>query len=235
MLKLEGVRAAYGTIPVLFDIHLELHAGESVSVLGPNGAGKTSLLRAIMGANDVVGGTIEFEGQNLAGLPEHRRADLGIGYVPEGRHVWPTLTVEENLLLGAWSRRRKKAELRSQLDAVLDLFPRLQERYHSRGGVLSGGEQQMVAVGRALMSKPRLLLVDEPSIGLSPLAYENVFQALSRLQATGELAVLLVEQKAQEALSLCSKAYVLVSGTIQASGSADEIREGASLQEAYFG
>lgn len=232
MLRLERVRAGYGAIEVLFDISLEVAEREFVCVLGPNGAGKTSLLRTIMGAARVTGGAIEFEGRDLVHLPEHRRAELGIGYVPEGRQVWPSLTVDENLRLGAWANRSVVPE---QFEVVLTLFPRLRERLRHRGGVLSGGEQQMVAIGRALMSKPRLMLIDEPSLGLAPLAYEAVLDALVSLRAERPLAVLLVEQKAQEAVELCDRAYVLMGGIVQASGARDEIRKKAALEEVYFG
>lgn len=232
MLKLERVRAGYGAIEVLFDVSLEVDEREYVCVLGPNGAGKTSLLRTIMGATRVTGGSIAFEGRNLLDIGEHRRAELGIGYVPEGRQVWPSLTVEENLGLGAWANR---SVVRDQLQMVLELFPRLRERLRHRGGVLSGGEQQMVAIGRALMSRPRLMLIDEPSMGLAPRAYEAVLDALVSLRAERPLAVLLVEQKPQEAMELCDRGYVLMGGTVQASGTDDEIRKKAGLEEVYFG
>ncbi|MGE0067815.1 MAG: ABC transporter ATP-binding protein [Solirubrobacterales bacterium] len=235
MLKVENVRAGYGAVTVLFDISIEVADYEFVCVLGPNGAGKTSLLRAIMGGNRLSAGSVTFDGTALHTLPEDRRAGLGIGYVPEGRHVWPSLTVEENLRLGAWARRRDRGLVGEQMDRVLELFPRLQERFRSRGGVLSGGEQQMVAIGRALMSSPRLILIDEPSIGLAPVAYEAVFEALSRLQKESAVAVLLVEQKVQEALSLCERAYILTGGSIQTSGSTDEISAGEAIEMAYFG
>jgi branched-chain amino acid transport system ATP-binding protein len=235
VLELEGLQAGYGRVPVLFDVSMEVQEGEFVAVLGPNGAGKTSLLRSIMGGTQIRAGAIRFEGLDLAGLPEHRRANLGIGYVPEGRHVWTSLTVEENLRLGAWTQRRDSGALAEQMDFVLELFPRLRERFHLRGGLLSGGEQQMVALGRALMSRPRLVLVDEPSLGLAPLAYESVLEALSRLQNETSLAVLLVEQKAVEALELCQRAYVVAGGEIQATGTSEEIRSGAALEMAYFG
>jgi branched-chain amino acid transport system ATP-binding protein len=234
VLKLEDVRAGYGTVPVLFDVDLEVQPDEFVCVLGPNGAGKTSLLRAVMGENSVFSGTISFEGQPLAKLGPERRAGLGIGVVPEGRHVWPSLSVEENLRMGAWARRRNRELIAEQIAFVLELFPRLRDRFHHRGGVLSGGEQQMVSIGRALMARPRLMLVDEPSMGLAPVAYEHVLTALGRLRRETSLAVLLVEQRAQEALDICDRAYVLASGEIQAAGTAADL-EGRVLEMAYFG
>lgn len=234
MLKLESVKAGYGPVPVLFDIDLEVQADEFVCVLGPNGAGKTTLLRTVMGENRIMGGAVVFEGRPLARLGPDRRAALGIAFVPEGRHVWPSLSVEENLRLGAWARRHDTGLILEQIEFVLELFPKLGDRFRHRGAVLSGGEQQMVAIGRALMARPRLMLIDEPSMGLAPVAYEQVLAALSRLRHEAALAVLLVEQRAQEALEICERAYILAGGEIQAVGSADEVG-GAVLEMAYFG
>ena len=237
LLEVEGLRAGYGALPILHGLDLEVGEREFVSMLGPNGAGKTTLLRAILGACTVHGGSVRLDGRELTGRPPHERAALGIGHVPEGRHVWPSLTVRENLLLGAWSleRRRRSVEASRLMEYVLEVFPQLQERLRLPGAVLSGGEQQMLSIGRALMAAPRLLLVDEPSIGLAPVAVQAVVDALRRLKEEGDFAVLLVEQSAQEALELCDRAYVLNRGRVQASGASRELIGSEALEAAYFG
>ena len=175
MLAIENIHAGYGRVRVLHDVTLSLASGEAIGVLGPNGAGKTTLLRTIAGLCTVYNGSVVFDGKPLDGMPGHARASLGLAHVPEGRRTWPSLTVEENLLLGAWrlTRAERKREASALLDSVIDLFPRLKERFRARAGVLSGGEQQMLAIGRALMSKPSVILVDEPSIGLAPIMVER--------------------------------------------------------------
>jgi len=237
LLELKDVRAGYGAMTVLHGIDLTVDESEFVAMLGPNGAGKSTVLRAILGGCAIHGGTIQWNGQSLLGRRAHERAPLGIGHVPEGRHVWPSLTVRENLLLGSWSLRRRRPgdDITRRLDYVLEIFPRLGERLKLPAAVLSGGEQQMLSIGRALMGRPRLLLVDEPSIGLAPVAVEAVVDALARLKQSGELALLLVEQSAPEALELCDRAYVLNRGQVQASGTATELIHSDALESAYFG
>ncbi|MBJ7594287.1 MAG: ABC transporter ATP-binding protein [Candidatus Dormibacteraeota bacterium] len=222
---------------VLHGIDLTVDEHEFVAMLGPNGAGKSTVLRAILGGCAIHGGAIHWNGQSLLGRPAHERAPLGIGHVPEGRHVWPSLTVRENLLLGSWSlgRQRRGDESNRRLDYVLEIFPLLRERLELPAAVLSGGEQQMLSIGRALMGRPRLLLVDEPSIGLAPIAVEAVVDALTRLKQSGDFALLLVEQSAREALELCDRAYILNRGEVQASGGAAELIHSEALESAYFG
>ena len=237
MLEIEKLDAGYRPVRVLHDLTLSVKAGEFVGVLGPNGAGKTTLLRAIAGTCSTYGGRIAFAGQVLGDMPDHARAGLGIVHVPEGRRIWPSLTVEENLMMGAWrlSRAERKRELRRLLDYIVELFPRLRERLRARAGVLSGGEQQMLAIGRALMAKPSLVLVDEPSIGLAPIMVEVVMQALKRLRQDQNLSIILVEQRIQDALDLCDQIYILSRGRMQdIDGNPAQLRR-EDIEAAYFG
>jgi branched-chain amino acid transport system ATP-binding protein len=236
MLAIDNLDAGYRHVRVLHDVSLTVAAGEAVGVLGPNGAGKTTLLRAIAGTCSVYGGRIVFAGQPLDVKPDHARAALGIAHVPEGRHIWPSLTVKENLLVGAWRlpvAARKREALRL-LDHVMDLFPRLRERLRARAAVLSGGEQQMLAIGRALMAKPTLMLIDEPSIGLAPIMVEAVMAALQRLRQNQDLAIILVEQRIQEVLDLCNRIYVLNRGRMLDSGQRREALTREAIEAAYF-
>jgi branched-chain amino acid transport system ATP-binding protein len=236
MLTIDNLDAGYRHTRVLHDVSLTVAAGETVGVLGPNGAGKTTLLRAIAGTCNVYGGRIVFAGQPLDVKPDHARAALGIAHVPEGRRIWPSLTVEENLLVGAWRlpvASRKREALRG-LDHVMDLFPRLRERLRARAAVLSGGEQQMLAIGRALMAKPTLMLIDEPSIGLAPIMVEAVMAALQRLRQNQDLAIILVEQRIQEVLDLCNRIYILNRGRMLDSGQPREALTREVIEAAYF-
>jgi branched-chain amino acid transport system ATP-binding protein len=236
MLEIENLHAGYQRVRVLHGITLAVATGEAVGVLGPNGAGKTTLLRAIAGTCSVHDGRILLAGQPLDGKPDHERAALGVAHVPEGRRVWPSLTVEENLMMGAWRlpAAERKRELRALLDYVIDHFPRLRERLAARAAVLSGGEQQMLAIGRALMSKPRLLLVDEPSIGLAPIMVEAVMEALRRLRQNQELSIILVEQRTQEAIDLCDRIYILSRGRMLDAGRKPETLTREAIEAAYF-
>jgi branched-chain amino acid transport system ATP-binding protein len=223
-------------VRVLHGVSLTVAAGEAVGVLGPNGAGKTTLLRAIAGTCSVYGGRITFAGEPLNGKPDHARAALGIAHVPEGRRIWPSLTVEENLLVGAWRLppEERKREAPRLLDNVVDLFPRLRERLRARAAVLSGGEQQMLAIGRGLMAKPTMMLIDEPSIGLAPIMVEAVMTALARLRQNQELSMMLVEQRTQEALELCDRIYILSRGRMLDSGRRREALTREAIEAAYF-
>jgi branched-chain amino acid transport system ATP-binding protein len=236
MLAVENLDAGYRHVRVLHDVSLIAARGEAVGVLGPNGAGKTTLLRAIAGTCSVYGGRIVFAGQPLNGKADHARAELGIAHVPEGRRIWPSLTVEENLLVGAWRlpRAARKREAPRLLDHVIDLFPRLRERMRARAAVLSGGEQQMLAIGRALMAKPSLMLIDEPSIGLAPIMVEAVMAALQRLRQNQELAIILVEQRIQEVLELCNRIYILNRGRMLEGGRRPEALTREAIEAAYF-
>lgn len=236
MLVVDNIDAGYRHVRVLEEVSLTVAAGEAVGVLGPNGAGKTTLLRAIAGTCNVYGGRIAFAGQPLEGKPDYTRAELGIAHVPEGRRIWPSLTVQENLLMGAWrlpvaTRSREASRL---IEHVIDLFPRLRERLRARAAVLSGGEQQMLAIGRALMAKPALILIDEPSIGLAPIMVETVMAALWRLRQNQDLAVILVEQRIQEALDLCNRIYILSRGRMLDRGRPREALTREAIEAAYF-
>jgi branched-chain amino acid transport system ATP-binding protein len=232
MLSIEDLRSGYGRIEALHGVSIDVAAGEIVSLLGANGAGKTTLLRAISGVQPISGGRIRFEGRELDGLPAHRRVALGIAQVPEGRQVFAPLSVEDNLKLGAWTRR--DASLAAELAMIYELFPLLAARRHASAGMLSGGEQQMLAISRALMAKPRLLLLDEPSMGLAPMLVEQILDTVRRLKQTG-LTVLLVEQNARAALAIADRGYVVETGRIVASGRAVELLANERVQAAYLG
>jgi branched-chain amino acid transport system ATP-binding protein len=232
MLSIDHLTSTYGRIEVLHGISLVIHAGEMATLIGANGAGKTTLLRAISGVQPISGGDIRLEGRSIAGLPSHARVALGISHVPEGRQLFAPLSVEDNLKLGAWSRPATEAA--SELARVYALFPMLAEMRQMPAGTLSGGQQQMLAIGRGLMAKPRLLLLDEPSMGLAPILVEQIFEAIRGLRRDG-MTILLVEQNAYAALAIADQAYVLETGRVSMSGPAAEIRADQRVREAYLG
>ena len=232
MLSVEQVRSSYGRIEALHGISIEVARGEIVTLLGANGAGKTTLIRAISGVQPISAGQIRFDDRPLEGVSAHRRVALGIAQVPEGRQVFAPLSVEDNLRLGAWPRRN--ARLDAELASVYELFPVLASRRRISAGMLSGGEQQMLAIGRALMAKPRLLLLDEPSMGLAPILVEQILDVVRGLKEAG-LTVLLVEQNARAALAIADRGYVIETGRIATSGSSDELLADARVQAAYLG
>lgn len=233
MLELKNVSAGYGTFQALFDVSLEVHAGEAVAVIGPNGAGKTSLLRVISKVIDLNGGQISMEGVPLNNVPAHKIIELGIAHVPEHRRLFPRLTVEENLKMGAYiSTARDLYDER--LEFVYELFPRMKERRHQLAGTMSGGEQQMCAIGRGLMSGPKLLLLDEPSAGLAPVIVQQVFDLVRRIRQEG-YTVLIVEQNIQQVLKVVDRAYLLEVGQIKMSGSSQELLENDEVRRAYIG
>jgi branched-chain amino acid transport system ATP-binding protein len=233
MLEVDDLHVWYGAAPALWGISLALGAGELLSVVGPNGAGKTSLINALCGIQPARAGRIVFLGEEITRLPPHRFCEAGIAVVPEGRRLFTSMTVLENLELGS-TMPRAKAERSASLDAALELFPALREKLASPAGELSGGQQQMVAIARALMARPRLLLLDEPSLGLSPLIVQDMFDAVRRIHAGG-VSVLLVEQNVQVALSLADRAYVLEEGRIVAEGEPDALLARPEIQRAYLG
>ena len=233
MLRLKDVCAGYGSFQVLFGVSLEVKAGEAVAVIGPNGAGKTTLLRAISKLIGTTGGELEMEGRRYNAVPAHEVISLGIAQVPEGRRLFPRLTVEDNLRMGAFLPAARK-HLQVRLDKAYALFPRLKERRLQLAGTLSGGEQQMCAIGRALMSGPKLLLLDEPSAGLAPLVVQAIFEVVRRMRADG-YTVLIVEQNIQQVLRVVDRAYLLETGRIHTSGPAAELLANDEVRRAYLG
>ena len=233
MLEVSGLSADYGSFRALFEVSLAVDAGETVAVIGPNGAGKTTLMRVISGMLPPHSGELRFEGRPIAGLTAHRIVELGIAHVPENRRLFPRLTVEENLRMGAYLPSAR-ASFAVRLDWAYDHFPRLRERRHQVAGTLSGGEQQMCAIARALMSKPRLLLLDEPSAGLAPLVVQQVFDLVRAIAEEG-YTVLIVEQNVQQVLDLVDRAYLLEVGHIALAGSAGELKESEVIRRSYLG
>ena len=233
MLDVRDIAASYGDAQALSGVSLTIDRGELVTLVGANGAGKTTTLRAISGIRPITRGDLLFEGESLLKVPAHRRPGLGIALVPEGRELWPQLTVRENLELGAYDRaaRRKRA---ATLEWVHELFPILKTRATQAAGSMSGGEQQMVAIGRALMSRPRLLMMDEPSLGLAPLVVTQMFAIIRRLHADG-LTILLVEQNLVRALEVADRGYVVETGTISLSGTSAELLANPAVRTAYLG
>jgi branched-chain amino acid transport system ATP-binding protein len=232
VLSIDSVRSAYGRIEVLHGVTLRVPQGEIVTLIGANGAGKTTLLHAISGVQPITGGTIRFDGKPIERQPAHVRVANGIAQVPEGRQLFAPLSVKDNLRLGAWSRRN--ADLAADLARIFALFPMLDEMQMMPAGALSGGQQQMLAIGRALMAKPRLLLLDEPSMGLAPNLVDQVLGAIRALKDDG-LTMLLVEQNAPAALAIADRAFVLETGAVALSGTAAEIQADQRVKEAYLG
>jgi branched-chain amino acid transport system ATP-binding protein len=231
LFKISDLEISYGSIAAIKGISLEVKRGEIVTILGSNGAGKTTTMRAISRLIKTKNGSIVFKGHELTRLPAHKVVSLGISHSPEGRRVFNILTVEENLFLGSYTKKRVDQEI---LKWVYDLFPRLKERRSQLAGTLSGGEQQMLAIGRALMSKPELLLLDEPSLGIAPILVKAIFSQIRKIALTG-VTVLLVEQNARAALKLANRGYVLEVGKIVHSGPSEELLSSKRIQEAYLG
>jgi branched-chain amino acid transport system ATP-binding protein len=234
LLEIEGLELAYGDARVCHDLALTVGPGEIVALIGANGAGKTTTLRAIAGALLPCAGAIRFQGNDVTRFAAHERSRLGIALVPEGRRIFPFLTVRENLELGGFKHRRDKARLRTLIDGAFAMFPRLAERRAQPAGTLSGGEQQMLALGRALMSEPSLLCLDEPSLGLAPLVVREIFRIITEINSRGT-SVLLVEQNARYALETATRGYVLQTGAVVASGDAAALRQDERVKAAYLG
>jgi branched-chain amino acid transport system ATP-binding protein len=232
LLDIENLRSRYGRIEVLHGASLNVAAGEIVTLVGSNGAGKTTLLRAISGIQPVSGGSIRFDGKPIHQVPAHVRVKLGIAQVPEGRQVFAPLSVEDNLKLGAWTRA--DADIAADIDGVYQTFPILREKRSVPAGGLSGGQQQMLAIGRALMARPKLMLLDEPSMGLAPLIVDQIFEIIAGLKRRG-ITVLLVEQNAYAALAIADRGYVMETGRISLSGTGRELLEDSKVRSAYLG
>jgi branched-chain amino acid transport system ATP-binding protein len=238
MLKIKNINAYYGKVHALKNVSLHLNRGEIVTLIGANGAGKTTLLNTLSAIIPVASGEILLEGKGVAGLPADRIVSLGLSQVPEGRQVFNPLTVEENLELGAYLRYRaggQKGEITADLERMFQVFPRLKERRRQAAGTLSGGEQQMLAIGRALMARPKLLLLDEPSMGLAPLVVQDIFRVIEQLRNEEGTTILLVEQNARAALKVADRGYVLETGKVILEGIASELLENKDVQRAYLG
>lgn len=233
MLKVTNMSATYGDVQVLWNVSFEMNQGELVALVGANGAGKTTILNTISGLVRRTEGKIEFLGQSLDRIPPHRVAELGIAHVPEGRRLFPEMTVRENLEMGSLAPAAK-AKRQETLEWVFQLFPILKERQRQEAGTLSGGQQQMLAIGRGLMARPKLLMLDEPSLGLAPVLVDHIFEVIKEVNKEG-LTVLLVEQNVMHALNLCSRAYVLENGRIVLHGSGKELLNNQHVKEAYLG
>jgi branched-chain amino acid transport system ATP-binding protein len=233
MLEIDRLAVAYGDVQVLWDVSLRVEEGEIVTLLGANGAGKTTLLRAVSRTVPSRAGTIVLNGERIERAPSARVVELGIAHVPEGRRLWPDMSVEDNLLLGSYARRARP-DVRRSLAHVFGLFPRIEERRAQIAGTLSGGEQQMVAIARGLMSKPTLLMLDEPSLGLAPIIVAELFETIRRINAGGT-TVLLVEQNVRQALEIATRGYVVETGRVVSSGTRDELLASDEIKKAYLG
>ena len=232
LLRLDDVHTYYGQIHALQGISIDVNEGEIVTLIGANGAGKTTTLKTISGLLHPRKGMVTFDGKDVSKTPAHELVEAGIGHAPEGRRIFSRLTVLENLQMGGFTR--KAAEIAEDVDRVMTLFPRLRERTHQQGGTLSGGEQQMLAIGRAMMSRPRVLLLDEPSLGLAPILIQQVFQTIAEINQQGT-TVLLVEQNALQALNVAHRGYVLQTGRVVLTGTGVELRENETVRKAYLG
>ena len=233
MLKVKDLNVSYGAIHAIHDVSLEVNAGEIVSLIGANGAGKTTTLHTITGLKKASSGSVELEGHNLLTTEPSKIVGLGMAHVPEGRRIFASMTVEENLEMGAFTIR-DKSQILADIENVYKHFPRLRERYKQAGGTLSGGEQQMLAIGRAMMSRPKIMLLDEPSMGLSPLLVGEIFEIIQELNRSG-MTILLVEQNAKMALSIADRAYVLETGHVVMNGQAKDMLEDDQVRRAYLG
>lgn len=233
MLSIEHVSCGYGDMKVLYDVSMEIQDGEIVSLVGSNGAGKTTLLRVISGVVQVKEGTVIFDGTDLLHQKPSKRAELGIAHIPQGRGILNTLTVEENLFMGAYTKRAQP-QMKRNMERAYDLFPILRERKNQQAGALSGGQQQMLAIARALIMEPKFLMLDEPSLGLAPIVVEEVFDVISRVASSG-MSVLIVEQNLQQALSIANRGYVLETGHVALEGKAQDLLHDENVRKAYLG
>jgi len=233
MLELRNVSTVYGSIPMLMEVSIKVGRGEAVCLLGANGAGKTTMLKTIISMVNPVKGEVHFNGQRIDLLPSHKIIQAGIAIVPEREGLFPKMTVETNLIMGAYYEKDKK-KIRSRLEEVLTIFPKLQERLQRRAGTLSGGERKMLGIGRALLADPQVLLMDEPSLGLAPALVHEVYAVIERIRKEKSMAILLVEQNAQKALSVVDRGYILQKGAVILQGSTKELQENKIVQESYL-
>lgn len=237
MLKVDNVGVSYGGIKAVRGVSIELKPGELVSLIGSNGSGKTSLLRAISGLVDIDQGSISIDGKDLSGISAHDRVKMGLAHCPEARKIFGQQSVMDNLLLGAFLRfkKEKKSEINQTIEEVFNIFPKLRDRQNQQAGTMSGGEQQMLAIGRALMLKPKILILDEPSMGLAPVIIDEVFNVVGRIKETRATSILLVEQLAYRALQLADRAYVLEQGVVRIEGTGKELQDSPEVKSAYLG
>ena len=234
-LEIKDLHVFYGKIEAIKGISVVVNQGEIVTLIGANGAGKTTTLKTVSGLRPVSSGAIMFDGQDISNLSAHERVELGISQVPEGRGIFPGMSVLENLEIGKYFRKDRKREMQEDLEKVYSLFPRLKERTSQTGGTLSGGEQQMLAIGRALMARPKVLLLDEPSMGLAPMMIQNIFNIITEINSTLGTTILLVEQNAQQALQRAHRAYILETGNIVKGAKASDLLDDPAVREAYLG
>ncbi|MEY8355839.1 ABC transporter ATP-binding protein [Lachnospiraceae bacterium 54-53] len=235
MLKVNGIDVYYGKVQALSDISIEVGDREIVSIIGANGAGKTTLMKTIMGINKPRKGTVEYKGKVISGLPPHHVVSRKIVYVPEGREIFPNMTVQENLEMGAYSVKLSKAEMERHLEEQYSVFPRLKERAKQKAGSMSGGEQQMLAIARGLMSDPELLMLDEPSLGLAPVVVDDMFDVIVRVNKVRNIPIAIVEQNAFMAMSISDRTYVLEVGNLAASGKSSVLMDSDEIKKAYLG
>ena len=235
MLKVHGIDVFCGNVQALFDVSIEVHEDEIVSIIGANGAGKTTLMKTIMGINRPARGAVTYNGEQISDLKAHLIVGRGIVYIPEGREVFPQMSVLENLEMGAFCKKYTKAQLDEHIAEVYELFPRLKERARQQAGTLSGGEQQMLAIGRGMMSDPKLIMFDEPSLGLAPVIVDEMFDAIVKINRTRKTPVVIVEQNAFMAMSISSRTYVLEVGRIVNSGDSRELLDSPDIKKAYLG
>ncbi|WP_210394297.1 ABC transporter ATP-binding protein [Oligella sp. HMSC05A10] len=231
MLEVTKLNSFYGNVQAVWDVSLEVHKGEIVAIIGTNGAGKTTILQSIVGLVRKAG-SIKFEGQDITTVPAHHMAALGIAYIPEGREVFPEMTVLENLVIGGYNKRSRVTR-KEMISHVLDVFPRLKERINNLAGSLSGGEQQMLAIARGLVSQPKLMLLDEPSLGISPILTEEIFQKIVDIKK--ETTIILVEQHLHHALAICDRGYAIETGRVSLEGTGSELRDDPQIQQVYLG
>jgi len=234
MLELRGVQAGYGAIPVLHDVDIKINEGEIITLIGANGAGKTTTLMTVCGIVQARAGDVLLEGESIRGYPANKIVEMGISQVPEGRLIFPELTVSENLDMGAFLRRDRKG-IQEDIDYVFGLFPILADRRHQPGGTLSGGEQQMLAISRAIMARPRVLLLDEPSLGLAPLVIRQIFEIIVKINKENGTTIFLVEQNAHQALKIAHRGYVMENGVITLTDSASKLLDNEDVKKAYLG
>lgn len=235
MLEVKGIDAYYGNVQALKDISLEVKPQEIISIIGSNGAGKTTLMNCIMGIVPVKAGEIIYKGKNIASMSTHMITRIGVVQIPEGREIFPNMTVLENLEMGSYSKRRSKAGMKEKIDEMYDLFPRLRERRSQKAGSLSGGEQQMLAIARGLMSDPELLMCDEPSLGLAPVIVDEMFDTFIRINKEKKMPIIIVEQNAYMALTISSRCYVIENGAMVISGDSKELIKSDRIIKAYLG